>query len=77
MVEAFLETIARFDGRPVGIVANQPKVKGGVLPPEIRWQELTKPYGHAHATGRRHGPFSVASFLRAVNEELKKSGQRR
>lgn len=50
--------------------------EGGVLPPEIRWQELTKPYGHAHATGRRHGPFSLGSFLRAVNEGVDPAGNR-
>lgn len=50
--------------------------EGGVLPSEIGWEELTKPYGHSHSTGRRHGPFNERSFTRAVNEGLDPAGNR-
>ena len=52
------------------------RAEGGVLPSDIGWEELTKPYGHSHPGGRRHGPFSQASFLRAVNEGLDPAGNR-
>jgi ABC-type branched-subunit amino acid transport system substrate-binding protein len=52
------------------------RAEGGVLPAQIDWDELTKPYGHSHPGGRRHGPFSEASFLRAVNEGLDPAGNR-
>ena len=47
-----------------------------MLPSPIGWEELTKPYGHSHPGGRKHGPFSDASFLRAVNEGLDPAGNR-
>ena len=52
------------------------RAEGGVLPSEIGWEELTKPYGHSHPTGRRHGPFNERSFTRAVNEGLDPAGNR-
>jgi len=33
------------------------RAESSVRPPEITWQELTKPYGHAHASGRKHAAF--------------------
>lgn len=52
------------------------RAEGGVLPAEIGWEELTKPYGHSHPTGRKHGAFGEATFLRAVNEGLDPAGNR-
>jgi ABC-type branched-subunit amino acid transport system substrate-binding protein len=52
------------------------RAEGGVLPAQIDWDELTKPYGHSHPGGRRHGPFTAASFVRAVNEGLDPAGNR-
>jgi ABC-type branched-subunit amino acid transport system substrate-binding protein len=52
------------------------RAEGGVLPSAIGWEELTKPYGHSHPGGRRHGPFSETSFQRAVNEGLDPAGNR-
>ena len=52
------------------------RAEGGVLPSEIRWEELTKPYGHVHSSGRKHGPFTEASFVRAVTEGLDPAGNR-
>ena len=34
--------------------------EGGVEPPDIRWSQLTKVYGHVHEDGRRHPPFDTA-----------------
>jgi len=50
--------------------------EGGVLPPDITWEELTKPYGHQHDNGRRHGPFDARSFARAVAEGIDPAGGR-
>lgn len=50
--------------------------EGGVLPPDITWDELTKPYGHVHGAGRQHGPFDERSFARAVTEGIDPTGQR-
>jgi ABC-type branched-subunit amino acid transport system substrate-binding protein len=44
--------------------------EGGVLPPNIRWSELTKGYGHVHADGRRHPPFDSASLARLLRTGL-------
>jgi ABC-type branched-subunit amino acid transport system substrate-binding protein len=49
--------------------------EAGVLPPDITWAELTKPYGHTHGH-RKHGAFGQASFARAVNEGLDPQGNR-
>jgi ABC-type branched-subunit amino acid transport system substrate-binding protein len=50
--------------------------EGGVVPPDITWDELTKPYGHQHPSGRRHGPFDQRSFARAVTEGVDPDGGR-
>ena len=52
------------------------RAEGGVLPLEVGWEELAKPYGHSHPGGRKHGPFTETSFLRAVNEGLDPAGNR-
>ena len=48
--------------------------EGGVLPSNIRWLELSKPYGHHHADGRRHGPFDEHLLQRAVMAGLDPDG---
>ncbi|MCB1886749.1 MAG: ABC transporter substrate-binding protein [Rhodocyclaceae bacterium] len=50
--------------------------EGGVTPPDIRWSELVKPYGHVHENRRRHGPFDAGSFRIAVTEGLDPAGNR-
>lgn len=40
--------------------------EGGVLPPDIRWSELVKIYGHVHEDGRRHPAFDDASIARLI-----------
>lgn len=41
--------------------------EGGVEPPNITWQNLTKSYGHRHPNGRQHGPFDEDSISGAVS----------
>lgn len=50
--------------------------EGGVVPPDITWEDLTKPYGHVRAGGRKHGPYDERSFARAVTEGIDPDGQR-
>jgi len=50
--------------------------EGGVLPTDITWENLTKPYGLVRADGRRHGPYDERSFARAVSEGLDPDGAR-
>ena len=50
--------------------------EGGVVPPDITWEDLTKPYGHVRAAGRRHGPYDERSFARAITESIDPAGQR-
>ena len=42
------------------------KTEGGVTAGNLTWPHLSKPYGHAHPTGRKHGPFKESSFIHAV-----------
>jgi ABC-type branched-subunit amino acid transport system substrate-binding protein len=42
------------------------KTEGGVTAGNLTWANLTKPYGHTHPTGRKHGPFDETAFARAV-----------
>ena len=42
------------------------KTEGGVTAGNLTWPHLSKPYGHTHPTGRKHGPFTDSAFIRAV-----------
>ncbi|HEY2961387.1 MAG TPA: ABC transporter substrate-binding protein [Pyrinomonadaceae bacterium] len=42
------------------------KSEGGVTAGNLTWTNLVKPYGHTHPSGRKHGPFTESSFIRAV-----------
>ena len=50
--------------------------EGGVVPPDITWEQLTKPYGLVRADGRKHGPYDERSFARSVTEGLDPDGAR-
>lgn len=55
--------------------------EGGVVPPEITWSELSKPYGHRHepASGgpaRVHPAFTEASFVAALTRGVDPAGNR-
>jgi ABC-type branched-subunit amino acid transport system substrate-binding protein len=55
-----------FDGRG--------KPEGGVIPSNITWEELTKSYGHAHSSGRRHPAYAELSLARAIAEGVDPAG---
>src|SRR5262245_41769320 len=55
-----------FDGRG--------KPEGGVIPSNITWEELTKPYGHTYASGRRRPAYSEISLVRAITEGVDPAG---
>src|ERR1041385_4885737 len=42
------------------------KTEGGVTAGNLTWSNLTKPYGHTHDNGRKHGAFTETSFIRAL-----------
>jgi ABC-type branched-subunit amino acid transport system substrate-binding protein len=44
--------------------------EGGLLPPDIRWSQLTKSYGHVHENGRRHPAFDEASLARLLRSGI-------
>ena len=46
------------------------RAEGGLLPPDIRWSQLTKAYGHVHENGRRHPAFDEAGLARLVRAGL-------
>lgn len=48
--------------------------EGGVVPTEITWGALAKPYGHDHPGGRRHPAFDERSLARALREGVDPAG---
>ena len=50
------------------------KTEGGVTAGGLTWPHLLKPYGHTHPTGRKHGPFTESSFIRAVTAGVDPAG---
>src|ERR1041385_3352907 len=50
------------------------KTEGGVTAGNLTWANLLKPYGHTHPTGRKHGPFDEAAFVRALEEGTDPAG---
>jgi ABC-type branched-subunit amino acid transport system substrate-binding protein len=50
------------------------KTEGGVTAGNLTWANLTKPYGHTHPSGRKHGPFDESSFVRAVTNGVDPDG---
>ena len=50
--------------------------EGGVIPADIRWSHLAKPYGHVHENGRAHPAFDDAGVARLLTEGLDPAGNR-
>jgi ABC-type branched-subunit amino acid transport system substrate-binding protein len=50
--------------------------ESGVVPANITWEELTRPYEVATATGRRRAAYDDASVVRAITLGLDASGNR-
>lgn len=42
--------------------------EGGVVPTEITWTVLSRPYGHEHPGGRSHPAFDARGLARAIRE---------
>jgi ABC-type branched-subunit amino acid transport system substrate-binding protein len=55
-------------------IKGEGKTEGGVTAGNLQWTNLTKPYGHTHPSGRKHGAFDEASFVRAVTGGVDPSG---
>ncbi|WP_088278522.1 ABC transporter substrate-binding protein [Ideonella sp. A 288] len=52
------------------------RIEGGIVPANIQWTELIKPYGHQHENGRRHGPFDEDSLRRSIVEGVDPDGNK-
>lgn len=52
------------------------RLEGGVTAPAVTWSELTKSYGHTHADGRRHPPFTEDSLRVALLDGRDPAGNR-
>jgi len=52
------------------------KTEGGVTAGNLTWSNLTKPYGHSHDNGRKHGAFSETSFIRALTGGVDPAGNK-
>ena len=52
------------------------KTEGGVTAGNLTWSDLTKPYGHAHESGRKHPAFSETSFVRMVTAGVDPAGNK-
>lgn len=52
------------------------QAEGGIEPPDITWQSLTKPYGHRHADGREHPAYTEHSVGRAITMGIDPAGNR-
>lgn len=50
--------------------------EGGVTPPGITWESLTKPYGVTRGSGRRRPPYTAATLARAIGEGVDPAGQK-
>lgn len=48
--------------------------EGGLIPPNIRWSELSKSYGHVHENGRRHPVFNEAGVAKLVRTGVDPGG---
>ena len=52
------------------------KPEGGVIPSDLTWAALTKPYGHSHPAGRSHPAFTEQSLERAIVEGVDPAGNK-
>jgi ABC-type branched-subunit amino acid transport system substrate-binding protein len=52
------------------------RTEGGVTAGNMSWAYLTKPYGHTDEGGRKHGPFTEASFVRSLTAGVDPAGNK-
>jgi ABC-type branched-subunit amino acid transport system substrate-binding protein len=50
------------------------KPEGGVVPSNLTWEALTKPYGVTHASGRTHPPYTERALELAITRGLDPAG---
>ena len=50
------------------------KPEGGVVPSNITWEALTKPYGITHPSGRHHPPYTERLLERAITMGIDPAG---
>ena len=50
--------------------------EGGVTPPRIRWEDLTRNYDVSSETGRRHGSYNDTLLVRAIAMGIDPAGNR-
>jgi len=52
------------------------KPEGGVVPTDLTWDNLTKPYGITHASGRKHPAYDERSLKRAIAMGMDPAGNK-
>src|SRR5437016_3452699 len=50
------------------------KPESGVVPSNLTWDALTKPYGLTHADGRTHPPYTERLLTRAITMGIDPAG---
>src|SRR4051794_35716552 len=50
------------------------KPEGGVIPSDLTWTALTKPYGVTHSSGRKHPPYDARLLKRAISMGVDPAG---
>ena len=54
----------------------QGKPEGGVIPSNLSWEALTKPYGVTHPSGRQHPPYTERGLELAITRGLDPAGNK-
>jgi ABC-type branched-subunit amino acid transport system substrate-binding protein len=54
----------------------QGKPEGGVIPSNLSWEALTKPYGITHPSGRTHPPYTERALELAITRGLDPAGNK-
>ncbi|HEX4962270.1 MAG TPA: ABC transporter substrate-binding protein [Thermoanaerobaculia bacterium] len=52
------------------------KPEGGLIPSDLTWPALTKPYGVTHPGGRKHPPYDVKLLKRAISLGIDPAGNK-
>ena len=52
------------------------KPEGGVNPSNLTWEVLTKPYGHTHADGRKHPPYTERALELTITRGTDPAGNK-
>lgn len=57
-------------------LSGEGKPEGGVVPSNLTWEALTKPYGVTHASGRTHPPYTERALELALTRGLDPAGNK-